>query len=328
MNKPEDNFKRNIKKHKKNNRPVWHPGYWIYWLVLFVLWCVIQLPYPVFMRIGKYLGYVVSLFSSYVRKVTEINLKLCFPELSDQERKKLLRKNFASLGMAMMETAFSWFAPDRRLKGLLDLYGEEHVAAIKQGGQGVLMIVPHFHSLEIAGRLYSQKTTELSTVYRPHRKAVIEKFNYKHLSRNFKRVIPKTNLRDMLRALRDKQALFFLPDIDAGKKQSIFANFFGIQTASVAGVSKLAELGKAKVVCVKTTRKSDLSGYEVYLSKPIENYPSDNLLHDVERVNQYMESAIREYPEEYLWQYRRFETRPDGEANFYPKRKSKSKRRG
>lgn len=315
------------KKHKKNNRSVWHPGFWLYWLVLFILWCFVQLPYPVFMRLGKAIGYLASFIPSYAHKVTAINLKLCFPDLSDKERKKIYRENFASLGMAMMETAFSWFAPDRRLKGLLDLYGEEHVAKVKQGGQGVLMIVPHFHTLEICGRLYSKETTNISTVYRPHRKAVIERFNLKHLSGNFMRVIPKTNLRDMVRALRDKHTLLFLPDIDAGKKQSIFADFFGIQTASVAGVSKLAELGRAKVVMVLLYRKPDYSGYEVRMSTPLENYPSGDVLNDVTEINGLMESAICQHPTQYLWQYRRFETRPEGEANFYPKRKSKSKRR-
>ena len=227
----------------------------------------------------------------------------------------------------MMETVFSWFAPDRRLQGLLELHGEENVVQAKQDGWGVLMIVPHFHSLEIIGRLYSQQTAELSTVYRPHRKTVIEKFNYKHLSKNFQRVIPKNNLRDMVRALRDKQTLLFLPDIDAGRKSSLFAPFFGIETASVSGVSKLAELGKAKVVCAVLHRKEDGSGYEAHISAPINNYPGASVLEDVTTVNDLIESAIRQHPEQYLWQYRRFETRPKGEANFYPKRRSKSKRR-
>ena len=149
--------------------------------------------------------------------------------------------------------------------------------------------------------------------------------NKKHLSHNFKTLISRTNGKGMIRLLRNKGCLFFLPDIDAGKKQSVFAKFFEIQTASVASVPKLVALGKAKVVFVHAHRKTDLSGYEISFSQPLENYPSNDELSDVERVNDEMEKLIRLYPEQYLWQYRRFRTRPPGEADFYPKKNVRKK---
>jgi KDO2-lipid IV(A) lauroyltransferase len=36
-----------------------------------------------------------------------------------------------------------------------------------------------------------------------------------------------------------------------------------------------------------------------------------------ERVEQATEDCVRECPEQYQWSYRRFKTRPDGEASFY-----------
>lgn len=303
---------------------LWSPSTWPYWILLGLLWLITQLPYKWFMRFGKCMGYLISFIPHYNRTVTLINLRLCFPEKTEQERMKLMRDCYESLTMAMLETGFSCFAPSKRLENLVQVNNANFQEQC--GDHGVLLIVPHYHVLEIAGRLCAMQVKNLSAVYRPHRKPVIEFMNKKHLSHNFKTLIPRTNGKGMIRLLRDKGCLFFLPDIDAGRKQSIFANFFNIPTASVASVPKLVELGKAKVVFVHAYRKSDLSGYEISFSQPLENYPSDNELQDVECVNNEMEKLIRRHPEQYLWQYRRFRTRPPGEADLYPKKRVRKKR--
>ncbi len=305
------------------NPKLFYPSTWPYWIVLGLLWLITQLPYRWFMRIGKAFGYFVSFVPHYNRVVTLINLQLCFPEKTAQERCQMMRRCYESLAMAMLETSFSCWASDKRLRGLVTIHNADFQKHCDS--HGILLIVPHYHVLEISGRLCAMQIAHLSAVYRPHRKPVIEFMNKRHLLHNFKTIIPRTNGKGMIRFLRDKGCLFFLPDIDAGKKQSIFAKFFGVQTASVASVPKLVELGKAKVVLVHAYRKADLSGYVLTFSAPLENYPSGDVLQDVERVNDEMEKLIRQYPEQYLWQYRRFRTRPPGDADFYPKKKVRKK---
>ncbi|MCD8542365.1 MAG: hypothetical protein LRY69_02705 [Gammaproteobacteria bacterium] len=102
--------------------------------------------------------------------------------------------------------------------------------------------------------------------------------------------------------------------------------FFNIPTASVASVPKLVKLGRAKVIVAHAYRRADLSGYELSFSAPVENYPSESILDDVGRINDHMERLIREHPEQYLWQYRRFKTRPVGEADVYPKKKVRKRK--
>ncbi len=299
------------------------PSAWPYWLFLGILWSIVQMPYAWFMRVGRCLGYLASFIPHYNRTVTLINLKLCFPEKTAKERMALMRQSYQSLMMAMLETAFSCFASKKRFQGLLHCHNPDFLKACE--GHGVLIVVPHYHVLEIVGRLISMEVPSLSAVYRPHRKPVIEYVNKTHLASSFKSIIPRTNGRAMIRLLRDGGHLLFLPDIDAGKKQSVFANFFNIPTASVASVPKLVALGKAKVIFAHAYRRPDLSGYELSFSQPLDNYPSEDVLYDVERVNFEMEKLIRQHPEQYLWQYRRFRTRPSGEPDFYPKKKVRHK---
>lgn len=290
-----------------------------------LLWLMVKLPYPVFMRLGKYIGWLVSFVPHYARTITKINIALVFPALSERERAVLLRKNYMSLGMSVLETAFAWFASSRRLQGLVNVHHEE-VLSIRDT-QGVLVVLTHMHSLQIMIRLCAHRYQGISAVYRPHRKAVIEKFNIKHLSSQLTEVIPRADVRAMVRSLRRKDMLMFLPDIDAGRNHSIFAPFFGIETASVASVSKLAALGKAKLIPLALIRKPDLSGYELRFGDVLQNYPSDDVQHDVSVVNQTMETMIRQHPDQYLWQYRRFNTRPEGEQPFYPRKRKKSRKR-
>lgn len=297
---------------------------WPYWIVISMLWLIVQLPYRWFMRFGQAMGYGVSFIPHFNRTTTLINLQCCFPEKTKRERIKLMRQCYASLVMAMFETVFSCFAPEKRLEKLLHLQVDnlDHVAK----EHGVLIIVPHYHVLDIVGRLYAMQTTHLSAVYRPHRKPVLEYINRKCRGKNFEFLVPRTQGKAMIRILRNKGKLLFLPDIDVGRKQSIFAQFFGISTASVASVPKLVALGDAKVVFAHAYRRADLTGYELSFSEPLRDYPSENIVHDVERVNLEMEKLIREHPEQYLWQYRRFRTRPEGEEDIYPKKRKFAKK--
>ena len=90
-----------------------HPRYWLTWLGIGVLWLVVQLPYPVIYRLGCGLGKLALRFMKRRAKIVHRNLELCFPEMSEQERRKMVVKNFESVGMGLMETGMAWFWPDR-----------------------------------------------------------------------------------------------------------------------------------------------------------------------------------------------------------------------
>lgn len=294
---------------------------WPYWLLIGCMWLLVQLPYRWFMRLGQVAGYAASFVPHYNRTITAINIHRCFPEKTDAEKAQWLRSSYASLGMAIMETVFACFAPERRLKNLLHLDAAS-AAMLEQlcENTGVLIIVPHYHVLDIVGRLYALRTQHLSAVYRPHRKPVIESINRRYRGKIFEHLVPRTHGKTMIRILRHKGKLLFLPDIDAGKKHSVFAPFFGIPAASVTSVAKLASLGKAKVVIAHAYRHADLSGYTLSFTAPLKNYPSADILQDITCVNAAMEALIRLHPAQYLWQYRRFRTQPPGEKDFYPKK--------
>jgi KDO2-lipid IV(A) lauroyltransferase len=122
-------------------------------------------------------------------------------------------------------------------------------------------------------------------------------------------------LRPVLKALKDKKPFYYLPDMDFGAKDAVFADFFGIKTATVTALSRLAEITGAKVIPL-VTRQTE-SGYEARFYPAWDNFPSGDAEADARRMNAFLEERILEMPDQYFWVHKRFKTRPPGEASFY-----------
>ncbi len=295
-----------------------HPRFWPLWLGLGLLWLVVQLPYAVLLRLGRVLGALMLLGAGSRRRIAARNLELCFPELSAAERRRLLRDNFASTGIAFCEMAMSWWWPRARLARLAHVEGLEHLQAAQREGQGVILMSLHFTTLEIGAALLGQRHT-IDGMYREHKNPLFDFIQRRGRERHNPdaSAIEREDVRAMLKVLRAGRAIWYAPDQDYGRKQSIFVPLFGIPAATVTATSKFARLGKAKVVPFTQQRLADGSGYRLVVHPPLEDFPGVSEEADCLRINRWIEQAVRECPAQYLWAHRRFKTRPEGEPKLY-----------
>ena len=306
-----------------NTRP-YSIRYWPTWLGLGLLWCLSRLPYAWQMGIGRLLGNITRRFASARRDIAALNISLCFPELSGQEQQKLLIDHFTSLGIAIMETAMSWWATDKQLQKLVSIEGLQHLQDALQGGRGVILLSAHFTTLEIGGRLLAQHAP-FHVMYRKHKNPVIEQVMRKARIRNFDKAIPRKDMRAMLQSLKQNLPVWYAPDQDYGAKHSIFAPFFGVQAASITATSRIARTSGAAIVPFFQTRLAGNKGYKLTLYPALDKFPGEDIEQDTRRINQLIETAIREQPEQYLWVHRRFKTRPPGEDKLYKPRRKRRK---
>ena len=181
---------------------------------------------------------------------------------------------------------------------------------------GVLLLSAHFTTLEIGGRITSNKIP-LTFMYRQHKNKLFDWMQKKSREGQTGGVIERKQVRSTIKALRNKKPVWYAADQDYGRKHSIFAPFFNIQAASITATRDFSKLGNAVVIPLFSYRKKNASGYYIELLEPIKNYPSDDPVKDATIINQVLETAILKAPEQYLWAHRRFKTRPEGEANFY-----------
>lgn len=299
-----------------------HPRFWPLWLGLGLLWLLVQLPYPLLLRLGRLVGAVMYRAAGSRRAIARRNLELSFPELEPEQRERLLRENFASTGIALFEMAMSWWWPQPRLQRLAHIEGLEHLRQAQAEGQGVILMALHFTTLEIGAALLGQHHT-IDGMYREHKNPVFDFVQRRGRERHNPdaTAIEREDVRAMLKVLRAGRAIWYAPDQDYGRKQSLFVPLFGVQAATVTATTKFARLGRARVVPFTQERLADGSGYRLMIHPPLEDFPGESDEADCLRINRWVETSVRANPEQYLWAHRRFKTRPVGEPSLYHKKR-------
>lgn len=294
------------------------PRFWPLWLGLGLLWLVVQLPYGILLFLGRALGALMYRFARSRRHIVQRNLELCFPQMSASERERLVRENFASTGIAFFEMAMSWWWPKARLQRLAHVEGLQHLQQAQAEGQGVILMALHFTTLEIGAALLGQHHT-IDGMYREHKNPVFDYVQRRGRERHNDdaTAIEREDVRAMLKVLRAGRAIWYAPDQDYGRKQSIFVPLFGVQAATVTATTKFARLGRARVLPYTQERLADGSGYRMVIHPPLADFPGESEEADCRRINAWIEQAVGQSPEQYLWAHRRFKTRPEGEPKLY-----------
>lgn len=280
------------------------------------MWLLAQLPFRAQMFIGARLGDLLRWLAPRRRRIAETNLRLCFPGRNPAERARLIKAHFRSMGMGSVETAMSWWTPERRLRHLVRIEGLEHLTHALEQGRGVILLSGHFTSLEIGGRLLSL-FAPFHVLYRQHKNPLFEAVMRRARERHFDKAIPRDDMRGMIRSLKDNMPVWYAPDQDYGREKSVFAPFFGIPAATITATSRLAKASGAAVVPFFQTRLPDGGGYILRLYPALQGFPGQDAVEDARRVNRIIEEQILAMPEQYLWVHRRFKTRPEGEDSVY-----------
>jgi KDO2-lipid IV(A) lauroyltransferase len=261
--------------------------------------------------LGRILGRLLYKIGSSRKRVAMKNLELCFPEMSQQERTRILKKNFENTGIALFETGMGWWWPNWRVKRKTKVVGLEHLEKAHQQGKGVLLLTMHYLSVEINCRGIGTGHP-MVVFYRPHNNQLMEFFQFRGRGRSNKYMLGKRDVKGLMKALRDKEVCVYLPDQDYGRRRSLFVPFFAVpDAATTTGTLIFARQKNVQNHMFIPTRNDDGSGYTLEIKPMMENFPTGDDEADVIRINQELEKAILYKPEQYMWLHRRFKTRPN-----------------
>ncbi len=293
-----------------------HPRYWYAWPVLALVLITSWLPSRVLWILGIALGSLFSWFRSPARRVAERNIELCFPEMGPRERRAFLKRHFRLSGFAVLSLGVAWWAPKWRIKRFIKLRDMHYLDDIRSNGKNAILLVPHFLGLDVGAMRLSMDGNYVS-MYRRSRNDFLE-YLFQRRSRFGAPVVERaSSLKTLIRIIRQGVPFYYLPDQDLGERASVFVPFFGIPAATVTALSRIAASTSATVVpCIMRILPAG-QGYEARFYPPFENFPSEDPIADARRMNQEIETWIREMPEQYLWSYRRFKTRPNNEPSLY-----------
>ncbi|MCS4533967.1 lipid A biosynthesis lauroyl acyltransferase [Neisseria montereyensis] len=284
----------------------------------FILYLIQLLPFGMIQKLADFIGILMYYTVSSRRKIGETNLRKCFPDWREEQRRTLLKRHFQHMAKLMLEYGVYWYSSAEKLREKVHYRDKHYLDDALAAGEKVILLYPHFTAFEMAVYTLNQDVP-LTSMYSHQKNKALDKqiLKGRHRYNNVFLIGRTEGLRAIIKQMRKSDAPFlYLPDQDFGRNDSIFVNFFGIPTATIAGLSRIAAMTKARVIPAIPTREDDgtvtLRFYPAW-----ENFPTNDSEADTQRMNDFIEARIREHPEQYFWLHKRFKTRPEGEESFY-----------
>jgi KDO2-lipid IV(A) lauroyltransferase len=291
------------------------PRHWPAWCGIGLLALAARLPWPLQRWLGRaLLGPLLRTAMRERRRIAARNLELCFPELDAGARAALLREHFAALGTSLFEFGRAWWGSVEPLQRDLRIEGLEHLAAAREGGRGVIVVSGHFTTLEACSRLLCEAGVPLAGMYRPYADAAMEWAVLHGRLRYAFAMYARDELRPAIRHLKQGGLLWFAPDQDTRRGDSVYVPFFGHAAYSLTSTHQLARLSGAAVLVFSHVRQDD-GRYVLRLFPALEDFPSNDATVDTARVIATIEAMVRAAPAQYLWIHRRFKRQPGRPAN-------------
>ena len=291
-----------------------HPKFILTWILILFMRIGVFIPFNFQVLIGKTIGKLLYPFMHRLRSTAYSNISHCFPDKKQNQVNLLVKRHFEAIGVSFFETANAYYGSDKKIKKLLTITNENFFQdALKEEG-GIILLCSHFMPLMLGSRALLINHT-IANIYRPQNNKLFDRIMVKGYKKNGAVMIKSTDTRSIIKAINNSLPIWYAPDQDLGKNNSVFAPFFGIQTATASATARLAKNNNTRVIPYSFIRTK--KGYTMSFEKPIANYPSNDPIQDATIVNQILEKQIVKSPEQYLWIHRRFKTRPNDEKNFY-----------
>jgi KDO2-lipid IV(A) lauroyltransferase len=277
------------------------------------------LPLGLLAALGNGVGRLLWRVAGSRRRIALRNLELCLPDRTPAEREAIARQNFRWIARSILERGLLWYAPKERLRRLIQVEGDVGYAE-RHPDTPVMWLVPHFVGLDVAGTTTQIfQSRPVTSVYQRQSNPVFDKamlegrvrFGQGAIHSRHEKALP------MIRAIRRGWAFFNLPDMDFGAAEAAFVPFFGVPAATLLAPSKMARSLKMTVQPVIAEILPGSQGYKLRFLDPWADFPTDDPVADMRRMNAWIEQEILRNPTQYLWVHRRFKTRPPGEPSLY-----------
>lgn len=301
-------------------QPRWlAPRYWSLWLGFGLLWLLTFLPGGIRRWLGARFGNLMYARNAKRRAIVDTNLEWCFPEFDKTKRDAMAQEYFRVLAQTLLDYGVLWWAPRRRLERQLKVEGLEHLQSALDEGRRAILFTGHCVSLDFGAEAMSLYVPVVGPM-KQARNELMDWFLAKGRVRFDCEVVTReAGMRGVISAVRKRgRVMYYLPDEDMGASQKVaYAPFFGIKTATLTTLSRLARMCDADVFPLMTYYNPDDGSYRIVIDPPLQDYPVKEGEEDAARVNAELERMIRRVPEQYMWSMRIFQSRPDGSPPPY-----------
>ena len=280
------------------------------------------MPCPVARRAASALAWLGFHLARRQRKAGLWNLQMAFPELSNEERQRILRRSFENLGRLLVEFShFPELDKDNIAHFVIHDGLENYLEGLRRG-RGIIFMTAHFGAWELSSFAHSVYGYPLKFVVRPIDNSRVDALiaRYRCLGGNVP-IQRRSAGRDILTALRHNEAVGILFDQNTTRDEGIFADFFGTPAATTPAIATFAQRTGAAVIPGFLIWEEKLGKHRLRFDPPVELINTGDHARDVlentKVFNRILEGYVRKYPDHWLWIHRRWKTRPEGETPIY-----------
>jgi len=295
-----------------------NPRYFLTWFGMGLLYLISLLPIQLQLFLGQLLGLILYASGTHRKKIVEINLKLCFPNITEGTRKEMVKEVFKDMGKGLMETGIAWWRTDKFIEKLITK--KSNFELLDGVNEGCIILLKHSTHAELDIRMTST-VFEAGGMYKTQTNKVMNYLMIKARNKYLMGTVTNRQTRRGIRFLNSGIKFMYAADQDYGTKGAEFVPFFGVPAATVTLPSDLFKKG-TKVFFFNVVRVG--SGYEISLEDIGAKANEENFL---KLMNETYKEAILKEPTQYFWMHRRFKNRPKGEEGFYPYWKKREERR-
>ena len=257
-----------------------------------------------------------------LRKTAEFNLKLAFPEWTEERRRAVMKQMTRNLGWMAAEFARLPKYTKENIEEVVTLDGHENFLAGQSRGKGVLYLTGHIGAWELSSYAHALYGFPLHYMARPLDNQPLDALvnRYRGLSGN-QPIYKNEAARVMLRVLKDAGTVGVLADQNTMPEEGVFVDFFGTPACTTTGIARVALHTDAAVVPGYLFWDENIRKYRLRFEPPVELARTGDTERDVfentQRFAKVLEGIIRKYPGQWVWIHARWKNRPKGEAAIY-----------
>jgi KDO2-lipid IV(A) lauroyltransferase len=258
------------------------------------------LPLPLLHAAGAVLGWAVYALSPTYRR--QLRQNLSHAGYRDAATR---RAAIASAGKGLLELPAIWLRPRAEvLRWVRRIDGEALIEAARAEGLGIVFITPHQGCFEITAKVAAERFP-ITALYRPPKQRFMQALiEAGRAGPNLRLATPDyAGVRELLGALKRKEAVGVLPDQVPSEGEGEWVEFFGRPAYTMTLAGRLARRAGSVTLLAFGERLTRGRGYVVHLRPLPPALPGES---DARRVNRALEALVRECPQQYLWGYNRY----------------------
>lgn len=279
----------------------------MYYIVLALLYLFSFLPLWVIYRISDFICLILHYVLGYRRKVLLKNLSIAFPEKTEKEKMRIIRKFYRNFTDTFLEAIKLLSISEKNLRKRVQ-FDPSILNELYASGKSCQVHAGHNFNWEwVNVRVARELLYPYLAVYIPIGNKLLDRVFKYFRQRTGTTMLPATDMKNAMLPYRHKQYLLALvADQNPGDPaKAYWVKFFDRWTPFVTGPEKNARLNDIPVVFARFSQPK--RGYYIVEAKLATLHPAEmNEGQLTLQYVRYLEEVIREQPEVYLWSHNRW----------------------